>query len=219
MDHYGYVLDRALELNYEILPMSEAVRQSSKTLRPRSILLRHDVDVSLELAVKMANFESQRMIRATYFVRLHARYYDTEDTESKSAIDRLRQVAEVGLHYELGYYQMIGGDPLTLLNRDRERMSALLNSCSFGSAAHMPGMVGHLSEEETKAAGLTYEAYAPVFTRDRKYLSDSGARWREGCLCQWLDQADHFTVLVHPVWWLNWKEPSATVIERLASGD
>ena len=105
------------------------------------------------------------------------------------------------------------------MNQAREGMAALLETPNFGSAAHMPGTVGHLSEGEAKAADLDYEAYAPLFTQNSKYLSDSGARWREGCICRWLGQGDHFTVLVHPVWWLNWREPSATVIERLRSGD
>lgn len=170
MAHYGYILDRALELGYGIFPMSAAIRQSPATLGPRSILLRHDVDVSLELAVQMAKFESERRIRATYFVRLHAHYYDMEDSRNKAAIARLRQVAEVGLHYEPGYYKTVGGDRLTLLNQDRARMAALLDTPCFGGAGHMPAMVGHLSEDEAKAAGLAYEAYVPLFTQGHKYL-------------------------------------------------
>ena len=219
MAHYGEILDRALELGYGIFPLSSAVGESAAEKGSRSILLRHDADVSLELAVQMAEFESQKSIRATYFIRLHARYYDVKDPRNRGSIVRLRHIGEVGLHYEPGFYQEAGGDRLGLLAEDRQRFASLVGTDVFGCAAHMPGTVGHFPEDEVKSAGLVYEAYAPLFTKDRKYLSDSGARWREGCLCRWLGKEDHFTVLVHPVWWLNWKEPATTVIQRLKAGD
>ena len=46
-------------------------------------------------------------------------------------------------------------------------------------------------------------AYEPAFFREIKYLSDSKGTWREGCICQWLQDSSlaHFQVLTHPIWW------------------
>ena len=135
------------------------------------------------------------------------------------ALSELCTLADVGLHYERGYYNRQGEDQQAMLSRDREALARIIGQPTFGRAAHMPGAYGTFSEQEIEAAGLDFEAYAPAFVQQRKYLSDSAKRWREGPLCRWLGAAEHFTVLIHPVWWTDWPEPTDQVIERLQSGD
>ena len=37
-----------------------------------------------------------------------------------------------------------------------------------------------------------------------KYISDSGARWREGDMFEWLQKnTPKLYVLTHPVWWYD----------------
>ena len=43
--------------------------------------------------------------------------------------------------------------------------------------------------------------YSKEFFVERKYLSDSGQFWREGCLCQNLNKYERLQVLIHPMWW------------------
>ena len=49
---------------------------------------------------------------------------------------------------------------------------------------------------------LKYESYFPEFTEDMKYISDSGARWREGCMCNWIKNNEKkLYINTHPFWW------------------
>ena len=213
--HYQEILDQARKQGYEILSFSALGGARGK----RTLVLRHDVDVSVERAVVMARIEAEQGVQPTYFVRLHARYYDVREPSTKAALEELGTLAELGLHYERLYYAQIGEEHLRLLGKDTDEFRGLTGRARFGCAAHLPGVYPPFEEEEVQAAGLAFEAYAPAFTKARKYLSDSSNRWREGCLCTWLGRVDHLTVLIHPVWWTQWPEPASQVIERLRAGD
>ena len=216
MEHYGQMLDFAVESEYQIGPLHKYEELSAAK---KSILLRHDVDVSLELAYEMALFENERGVESTFFIRLHSKYYDPAQPNSKTLIKDIANIAEVGLHYEVGYYHQNGGDITNLIKKDMEQFVSITGLENFGGAAHMTSRVGGLTEDELLSSGLAYEAYASAISERYKYISDSASRWREGCLCNWLGDIEKLHVLIHPVWWLNWIEEDAIVIERLRSGD
>ena len=44
--------------------------------RGKAIVLRHDVEFSVPIALKMAEIENTLGIRATYFVQLHSEFYN-----------------------------------------------------------------------------------------------------------------------------------------------
>ena len=63
------------------------------------VLLRHDVDLSLEAALAMAAVEADADVSSTYFLMTESVFYNLASTEGVSAIARLRELGHrVGLH-------------------------------------------------------------------------------------------------------------------------
>jgi hypothetical protein len=63
------------------------------------IYLRHDVDLSLDAALRMARLEADASVTATYFLMTASVFYNLDSAEGKAAIAELRSLGHrVGLH-------------------------------------------------------------------------------------------------------------------------
>src|SRR5688572_11464273 len=72
----------------------------SGTSPDRFFILRHDVDMSPAAALRMAEWESARGFRATYFVLLTSEWYNLLELRHVGFPRRLVELGhEVGLHY------------------------------------------------------------------------------------------------------------------------
>jgi len=67
--------------------------------QPGDIFLRHDVDLVLDAAVRMAELEAARDVSATYFLMTRSVFYNLASSEGEAALERLRSLGHrVGLH-------------------------------------------------------------------------------------------------------------------------
>ena len=63
------------------------------------LLLRHDVDLSLEAAIRLAELEAELGVRATYLLLKRSEFYNLAAPSGEAAIARLRELGHrVGLH-------------------------------------------------------------------------------------------------------------------------
>jgi hypothetical protein len=218
IDHWCETLQNALNLGYRFHSFSDFME--NPPLDERTIILRHDVDVSPEMAIQLARIETSLGIRATYFIRLHARFYQLLVPETLAHLHELCEMdVDIGLHYERQFYEVTGKDHVEMIARDASMLSSIVGRPVTGGVAHRAGSFPPFDTATVRSAGLSYEAYAPEFVKNRKYISDSSRHWREGCLCQWLGRENHLTVLVHPVWWFEPAEKKEQILERIRRGD
>jgi hypothetical protein len=164
------------------------------------ILLRHDLDFSLEPALILARLEAELQVRSTYFVLLHAHYNPFGDPAFASLREIVGLGHRLGLHYDPSFYarnelpasETIRRESATLEDRFGSRVSVV--------AAHNPGRA---PRPDGLDLGGLLDAYSPAFTVQMKYLSDSCQFWREGCACGFIDPSRYprLQVLVHPIWW------------------
>lgn len=64
-----------------------------------SVILRHDVDLSLDAAVRMAEVEHDAGASATYFLMTESLFYNLDSAEGVATIERLRELGHrVALH-------------------------------------------------------------------------------------------------------------------------
>ena len=56
------------------------------------MILRHDVDLSLDAAVRMAELEHDAGAAATYFLMTESVFYNLDSSEGVAAIERLREL-------------------------------------------------------------------------------------------------------------------------------
>lgn len=149
--------------------------------RPGDLFLRHDVDMSLEAALGMAEIEAKRGATATYFLMTRSQFYNLDSRDGELAIARLRELGHgVGLH---------ALHPDTALD---ERFDPVL-------AWHTPQ-----PEWMNDPVDGVVNAYQPPWFDPDRYRSDSNQRWRSGCPHEQL-AAGGFTwlqLLIHPEIWV-----------------
>jgi len=126
--------------------------------RAGEILLRHDVDLSLDAALAMAELESELEAPATYLLMTRSEFYNLSAPSAQQAIDRLRRLGpRVGLH---AVYPQAEPEP---------RLDTVL-------AWHSPDP----DYMTARVAGFV-NAMQPGYFDPEHYRSDSNQRWRHGC--------------------------------------
>ena len=161
------------------------------TPRPGDLLLRHDVDLSLEAALAMAELEAELEAPATYLLMTRSEFYNLEAPSGQEAIERLRRLDHrVGLH---AVYPDATADPrfdrvLAWHNPDPDYMTAPLESF--------------------------VNVMQPGYFDPERYRSDSNQRWRHGCPHEPLahGEFDWLQLLIHPEIWVY---PGETMRETM----
>jgi hypothetical protein len=153
------------------------------------VSIRHDVDHSIEHAMKFARWEYERGIYATYFV-LHTAYYYSDLNALYIYLHELDLMGhEVGLHLDTVNQNLDeNGKPdyaAAAAQLDVELLD--LRNAGFrilGAAAHGNPKSTHNDTElfENRFAlsyfGLKYEAYELQRRLNVNYISDNHGRWR-----------------------------------------
>jgi hypothetical protein len=92
LGHYGELLAAAQAGGYRFAHFHDAPAEGS-------VLLRHDVDLSLDAALRMAELEHGAGATATYFLMTESVFYNLDSTEGVAAIARLHELGHrVALH-------------------------------------------------------------------------------------------------------------------------
>ncbi len=90
--HYAEILVAAREGGYRFAHFAGAPTEGS-------VILRHDVDLSLDAAVRMAEVEHDAAASATYFLMTESVFYNLDSSEGVATIARLRELGHrVALH-------------------------------------------------------------------------------------------------------------------------
>lgn len=174
LEHYRELLAAAARGGYRFASFESDPQ-------PGDLLLRHDVDLSLEAALELAELEAGAGARATYFLMRDSVFYNLASPPGERALARLRELGHaVGLHARYPRAELDGRfDPvLAWHNPDPDYMSA-----SVEGAANV---------------------MEPRFFSPETYRSDSNHAWRSGCPHEEL-QAGSFEwlqLLVHPEIWV-----------------
>ncbi|MGD9537698.1 MAG: hypothetical protein AB7P52_08640 [Alphaproteobacteria bacterium] len=204
---YRALLDSLCARGYEVRDFFSA--------RPerRHLILRHDVDVSLEAALEMAAFEAGLGVRSSYFVLLRSELYNPFAPPGQAALRLIRALGhEVGLHFDAALVE--GG--LDALDAAAANECALLEGLLGTSVRmisfHRPAKV--LLGLDRPLAGRAH-AYEPRFFSSIGYCSDSRGAFRHGePLAQPAVAAGTaMQLLTHPIWWMG--EAEADVTARL----
>ncbi len=185
LGHYGELLEAARTGGYRF-------GRFEGDPQPGHVYLRHDVDLSLDAALRMARLEAEAGVAATYFLMTRSVFYNLASTEGTNAVSSLRE-----LGHELGVHAVWPEVP----ERD-ERFSAAL-------AWHNPD-----PEYMTEPVdGFLNVMAAPWFTQGL-YRSDSNRHWRSGCPHEALaaGELEWLQLLTHPEIWVY---PGATMGEAM----
>jgi hypothetical protein len=174
LTHYRELLDAAKQGGYTFAFFDHDPR-------PGDLLLRHDVDLSLEAALALAELEAEEDVAATYFLMTQSVFYNLASPAGEAAAERLRALGHrVGLHAVW---------PRAELD---ERFDPVV-------AWHNPDPA-YMTEP---IDGADNAMSARFFDRER-YRSDSNQRWRSGCPHEALarEAFESLQLLTHPEIWV-----------------
>lgn len=195
LEGYCALLRWFLTQGYQVVDYSEADPTA------RHLILRHDIDMSPNLALPMAEAEAELGVSATYFTLLRSALYNPLEPRH---LDSLRGIARlghrIGLHFDAALYGEDPHDLETMAAWEKDLLATSLGhpveSVSFHRPA--PGLLG----SRQRIAGMI-NSYAPAYFKEMGYCADSTGAWRFGPPWRHPEvQAGRALHLVtHPIWW------------------
>jgi hypothetical protein len=174
LPHYVELLEAAKAGGYRFAHFGEPPERGD-------LFLRHDVDLSLDAAVTMAELEAEHGVQTTYLLMTQSVFYNLASSEGAAAIARLRDLGHaIGLH---------AVHPIVDLD---ERFDAVVSW-------HNP-QADYMSDSIPGAINVYAEPYFDPPT----YRSDSNQHWRSGCPHEELRGGGFpwLQILVHPEIWV-----------------
>jgi hypothetical protein len=175
------------------------------------VVLRHDIDINLRLAVEIARIEYEHDVRATYFVMLHSPLYNVLSGASAEILSQIyRYGHQIAAHIDLTVYD----NDYTKMLMDVEVLSKYYPYINTELVSlHSPLDLQHVPIASIPQLNNVYGA---SIKGDVAYISDSTGRWRYGHPLD--SDAFHarkpIQLLTHPIWWVQAGE---TVTEKLES--
>jgi len=185
-----------------------------------TILLRHDIDYSLQHALTLAQLEAELGVRATYFVLFSSPFYNALGADSIDIPRKLVQLGhEVGLHYDVAAL-LKSEDPHAALDAQARLLGELSSAEVRAIAMHNPSLSG--ADIFRNAPYLN--AYDARFTTQIAYFSDSCMAWRDAFVAACLNAAlpAQLQLLIHPCLWTEHEQPRLQKLEAIyaaASGN
>jgi hypothetical protein len=169
------------------------------------VLWRHDVDVSVHRAARLAEVEEKAGARATYCFTLHSPYYNLLE---RGVLDLARAIASrghwVGLHFETGFYdwKSVEAELPERLAAERRLIEQALEVPVSVFSFHNPDLEGILGFDMDTVGGM-WNTYARTLRERYEYVSDSNGYWRHRRLLDVVEEgvAERLHVLTHPEWW------------------
>jgi hypothetical protein len=173
LTHYRELLDAAKDGGYAFVFFDHDPR-------PGDLLLRHDVDLSLEAALTLAELEAEEDVRSTYFLMTRSVFYNLASKEGERAIARLRELGHRVAHHAVY--------PAVDLDERFDPVVAWHNPDPEFMRANIPGAVNVMNE---------------TFFDPDHYRSDSNQSWRHGCPHEELAAGafEWLQLLTHPEIW------------------
>lgn len=175
-------------------------RPFSASIGYGDIVLRHDMDLSVDAAVTMAHIEADLGIEATYCVLLTSPLYNPHEATHRAALQEIESLGhDVALHFNSHEYWPADEPPATadLETRVREEQSILERIVSPSETVSFHSPPSWVLGREFDGFRNTY---APALSEAIGYVADSGQRWRADPPSV-DDFPDTAQVLTHPGLW------------------
>jgi hypothetical protein len=147
---------------------------------PGDLILRHDVDLSLDAALAVAEVEADEAAWSTWFLMTRSVFYNLASSEGEHAIARLRELGHRVAHHAVF--------PHIDLDERFEPVVAWHNPDPEFMRAPLDGAVNVME---------------PTFFDPDHYRSDSNQQWRQGCPHEQLarGELEWLQLLTHPEIW------------------
>lgn len=158
----------------------------SLAVQEPQLLLRHDVDLSLDEALKIAEIDAVEDWQATVFILVASEFYNVFTHAGRTAARNIMQFGhEIGLHFDGSVHN--GGRPPseftpsleTAARRECDMLEDIVGApvrvLSFHRPRQSPWVLGRPGRFADRL-----QTYAPQFFGDIAYVADSAGYWSKG---------------------------------------
>ena len=202
---YRQLLNGFLDIGYCVSTFTDAKAKSPH------LVLRHDIDMSLEAALEIAKIENELGVHAHYFVLLRTEMYNLFSERGLSILGQIGELGhKIGLHFDASLYSASKLEEAASWEIDclNTAIGSGIEMVSF----HRPSKT--LLGKDSKIGGQ-YHTYQPRWFNDMAYCSDSRGHWSYGHPLDFEEvKSGHaIQLLTHPIWWF--KQNEETAVERL----
>jgi len=195
-----------LDQIYKIVPFCKLPNKDIPYL-----ILRHDIDISLPAALKMAQIERDLNIKSTYFVLFSGSYYNVFEGDN---VDILKQTSklghEIGLHYCPAQYRLYNQNSMKTLKIEIQLLEHLLGKKIYSIARHGPW------DRDPFAGIKKYNNANHPYLRGDLFIHESCRAWTpiQGLVNLLNNPPKRVQLLTHPENWQEDKIDRITLIER-----
>jgi len=216
LEEYCDILLQALEEGFAFQTFSDYLDNPQRKV----ILLRHDIDVSLEYGMQMARIEQHLGITSTFFVRLHSYFYNLLEEENMKRLAELAEMNfEVGIHQEIYKFTADRQELIDILKIEKKLVEAIIGKQILGVATHLPKKnVIKMTPDFLAEAGFRYRPGSEIFNQDAIFISDSNKKWKRYSFREALAISDKILANIHPVWWAGKFTDHTGLIKLLSAG-
>ena len=166
--------------------------------RNDTLLIRHDIDFSVDFAHELALFESKLNIRSTYFFMLSSNMYNLLSCKNQSLVKSIINMGhKVSVHFDPNAH-----DELKKFEIEKNLFESIFDVEVDIVSIHRPGPF--LDNNNISLCGIA-QTYNDTYFNDMKYLSDSGGRNIMPHISEYLqsDRSCGLHLLIHPIWWVG----------------
>ena len=184
----------------------------------KSVIIRHDIDLQIEKAVRMAEIEHDINVSSTYFVLVSSNFFNVFSKRNQAYLREICDMGHaVGLHFD-----EVKDDGQTNLVQAMEEEAALLEHCLGREvrslSMHRPSKAT-LEADYKIADGRIVNSYGTEFFHDHKYITDSRRNWRED-VTQIIKSGtyERLHVLTHPFWYDEEEQSASKRLKKFCTG-
>ena len=170
------------------------------------VILRHDVEFSIERAYDLAVFEKKHEVKSTYLFQVLSNAYNPFSCINRLKIEEIKNLGhEVGLHFYVSHLKPYDYTGLrSELKRQKDLFELALDfPCEIFSFHRPPEWVLELREDQINGIINTYGPSFFEFSPEPqkiKYIADSKHKWSYGHPLNYSSQR-RIQILLHPDEW------------------
>ena len=170
----------------------------NEKLNSNSLLLRHDIDFSIEFAHKLALVEFQLKIYSTFFFMLTSNMYNLLSVHNQKLVKSIADMGhKISIHFDPTVYEN-----LDYFLYEKNVFENTFNQKIDIVSIHQPRLF--LNNNNITLSG-TPQTYHDIFFKKMKYISDSSGRDVSPQIDKYLEEPREIGLhlLTHPIWWMG----------------
>ena len=165
---------------------------------------RHDVDFSLNRALKLAQIEADLGVTSTWFILIRSENYNPLEIDASSVLKKIIGLGhKIGLHIDLAAYpEVVTNEQLTAaVQFEAGILEKAFNISISEFSFHNPNPRN--ASFSSYHIGEYINASASYFRTKYIYASDSNGYWRFKSIPAVIQEGtdQNLCILTHPVWW------------------